>query len=251
MIAVLESWANELDSRASRVRQLIGDKHWLSDGHQKEYILKEFLVRHLPPNLLISRGFIRPADPELAPSGEIDIVIADAKLHTPWFREGDLIITPPEAVLAQLHVKTGFGSTEIADVFYSLSAAATVCKSQKTLPWAGGFFFRNDTKLEKLEEIFERVLKAQIQNSDQTRLEYFRACLVVIDGPVVLVDGSDSTGLKVRAFEVGRLSAALFLCALTNHIRLQDNSTVEDGALTNLLGRCSYNLVFEFIINSK
>jgi len=37
----LGSWAAELGARQNRVRMLIGDAHWLSDGHHKEAILRE------------------------------------------------------------------------------------------------------------------------------------------------------------------------------------------------------------------
>lgn len=49
----LESWSNELIARASRVRQLIGSRHWLSDGHHKEMLVREFLKRYLPVTLEI------------------------------------------------------------------------------------------------------------------------------------------------------------------------------------------------------
>jgi len=38
------SWSDELVSRANRVRMLIGDAHWLSDGHHKE------LSGRMPPS---------------------------------------------------------------------------------------------------------------------------------------------------------------------------------------------------------
>src|SRR4051794_17511886 len=39
----LVSLAEELYAQANRVRDLIGDAHWLSDGHHKEYLLIDLL----------------------------------------------------------------------------------------------------------------------------------------------------------------------------------------------------------------
>lgn len=88
-VACLESWSDELLSRSQRVRRLIGDAHWLSDGLHKEELIREFLARYLPPTLRVSRGFIVPADHELSVSGEIDVLITDTKTEPPWFSEGN------------------------------------------------------------------------------------------------------------------------------------------------------------------
>ena len=103
--ACLESWAEELLSRASRVRNLIGSAHWLSDGHYKEDLVKEYLVRHLPKSLRVSRGFICSTDSATRVSPEIDVLITDEESELPWFAEGELVIAPPTAVRGQLHVK--------------------------------------------------------------------------------------------------------------------------------------------------
>jgi hypothetical protein len=52
----LKSIADELTVQANRVRDLIGNAHWLSDGHHKEYLLTALLQRHLPSGL----EFMRP-----------------------------------------------------------------------------------------------------------------------------------------------------------------------------------------------
>jgi hypothetical protein len=112
----LKSWSDELNARADRVRSLIGDHHWLSDGHHKEYVVREFLARHLPGRITVSRGFIKPPDREISPSREIDIMLSDFSLHPPWFNEGGVVIAPPTAVAAQLQVKTLLGHKEFHDI---------------------------------------------------------------------------------------------------------------------------------------
>jgi hypothetical protein len=78
--AYFATWSDEITSRADRVRNLIGDKHWLSDGTYKEFLIREFLARYLPSHLNVSRGFIRHLEID-AVSPEIDILIADPCSH--------------------------------------------------------------------------------------------------------------------------------------------------------------------------
>jgi hypothetical protein len=136
--ACLKSWSDELNALADRVRGLIGDAHWLSDGHHKEYILREFLRRHVPNHLTVSRGFIRPPDPQIPTSREIDIMISDYSLHPPWFNEGGLVIAPPTAIVGQIQVKTLLGHTEFSDVLNAVlsSNTAVVDYEEPSKVWA-------------------------------------------------------------------------------------------------------------------
>ena len=113
----LESWSKELHSRADRVRQLIGDAHWLSDGHHKEAILREFLRRYLPVHVQVSRGFIRRALTDDC-SPEVDILIADLMANQPFFNEGDLLVVSPSSVIAHMEIKTKFGKSELLDALF-------------------------------------------------------------------------------------------------------------------------------------
>ena len=104
----LESWGLELTARQNRVRLLIGDAHWLSDGHHKEAILREFLQRYLPSEVVCSTGFIRAATPEKRCSPEVDILVYSGRVHLPYFSEGGISIVDPASVLANIEVKSSF-----------------------------------------------------------------------------------------------------------------------------------------------
>src|SRR5205809_700262 len=92
--ACLESWSDELISRAQRVRRLISDAHWLSDGLHKEELVRQFLHQYLPPSIRVSRGFVVPADSGSPVSREIDVLLTDSNGEPPWLNEGNLVITP-------------------------------------------------------------------------------------------------------------------------------------------------------------
>ncbi|MFN9623620.1 MAG: DUF6602 domain-containing protein [Cyanobacteriota bacterium] len=90
----------ELHSLKDRIRQLV--RHWPTDGEYKEFALRSVLRRHLPQSTDVGRGFIVT---ENGSSSQIDILIVDNRKPM-LFREGDLMIVTPDAVLAIVEVKT-------------------------------------------------------------------------------------------------------------------------------------------------
>jgi len=67
----------ELHHQANRVRNLIGDRHWWSDGKHKESLVAGVLARHLPAGYIVETGFVvHPADDSLV-SKELDIMVVD------------------------------------------------------------------------------------------------------------------------------------------------------------------------------
>ena len=96
----------ELNGLQNRVRQLIGDAHWPTDGAWKESILKMILRRHLPPTLSVGSGFI------VAPgkaSSQIDILVYDNSGPV-LFRDGDLVVVTPQIVRGVIEVKTSLAT---------------------------------------------------------------------------------------------------------------------------------------------
>ena len=73
----LSSLAKELSSSSDRVRDLIGNAHWLTDGHHKEHLLRSVLARHLPSGMVAARGFVLDPSSEGVCSTEQDILVVD------------------------------------------------------------------------------------------------------------------------------------------------------------------------------
>lgn len=146
-----ESWSDELMSRSERVRKLIGPVHWLSDGHHKEELIRQFLLRHFSPRFRITRGFIYASEGNRV-SREIDVMVSDSEGEMPWFAEGDLIIAPPSSVCAQIHIKTEFNVPELVDVMSSGAHNRQICDASKTGPWFGAVFFAK-TKLRNADDL--------------------------------------------------------------------------------------------------
>lgn len=102
MIAYHQSILGELNSLKDRIRNLMDEPNWLTDGEWKESVLRSVLRRHLPDNIHIGRGFVfTPA----RCSSQIDILIYDASCPV-VFRDGDLVFVTPDAVKAIIEVKS-------------------------------------------------------------------------------------------------------------------------------------------------
>ena len=117
----LESWSEELMARANRVRDLIGDRHWLTDGQHKEAIVREFLRRYLPCCLVIGSGFIKPLNGDLC-STEIDILVSNPTIHPAYFNEGGIQILPPSSVASYIEMKSSFSASNLGLALNALSA---------------------------------------------------------------------------------------------------------------------------------
>ena len=254
-LACLESWSEELLSRAERVRRLIGDAHWLSDGHHKEELVREFLVRHLPPILRVSRGFICPPDDESKVSSEVDILITDSLGEMPWFNEGNLIIAPPSCVRGQLHVKTEFDVKELADVLVSGAKNNQIVDENlsNASPWFGAVFFVQNkaSTSKKMAQIFTSAIKNALKTTNRRGLkrEWFPDCIAVVGGPVFLaektsVQNKSPDSITVRGFDCAKLSPAVLLAHFFDSVQLPGRDLTRRGEWSQLLAKANVPSLF-------
>src|SRR3990172_956635 len=116
-----QSLTLELNSLKDRVRNFIGDHHWLTDGEWKESVLRTVLRRHLPQSIGLGKGFVLKQNGE--PSTQIDILLYDVSKPI-LYREGDLVIVSPDAAIGAIEVKTKLRNAEIGEAFNKLADIA-------------------------------------------------------------------------------------------------------------------------------
>ncbi|MBX3426062.1 MAG: hypothetical protein KF688_10315 [Pirellulales bacterium] len=150
--AYFRSISSELASKADRIRQLIGDSHFLSDGHHKEYLLQSVFERFLPAGYLCSRGFVVRDSQLKMRSKEQDLLIVDTRRHAPLFRESGVIVTFPENVRAVVSVKSTLTSAAVDDALQGLASIPNIPSA--TPFWRGVFGFRLDSAWEAKPYIF-------------------------------------------------------------------------------------------------
>lgn len=137
-----KSIAAELKFAKDRVRDLIRDRHWQTDGEHKEAVLRSVIRRHLPNSMIMGTGFVVS---EQSVSTQIDILIVHGSLPV-LFREGHLMIVTPEAVRAVIEVKTRLETTKYTKTIKKLKRIAVMCDPVRgNRVWTGLFAYENDS----------------------------------------------------------------------------------------------------------
>lgn len=151
------SMSEEFKATKNRVRHLLGDKHWQTDGEFKEAIIRRALRAYLPDALRVGRGFV--CYPDQRPSTQIDILITDTRYPT-LFQEGDTVIVTADAVCAMIEVKTALDTPgEFGKAIAKLGeAVSNVRDSGNSFCQAGLFVYETgkSSDLELLKQLAVR-----------------------------------------------------------------------------------------------
>jgi hypothetical protein len=221
--AYLETWTEELRSRASRVRQLIGSAHWLSDGHHKEELVRDFIRRYLPIDLVVARGFVKTTGDFSRCSPEIDILVSDPCRNTPLFMEGGLQIVDASSVLALVEVKTAFSKPKLVEALTSARRSlelATTGRSATSVFSLVHFFtgeVDGDSTLRTLESAAREVVQSLRPPVEQRNLLWPQVVSVMNVGVIFISSAEDE--VRIRQFDSGDLSLACALSDMFGHIR--------------------------------
>lgn len=119
-----KSISKELDALKDRVRNIIDNHHWLTDGEWKESVLRSILRRHVPGSINIGRGFICSPD---RCSTQIDILLYTSEAPI-LFKDGDLAIVTPDAVRGIIEVKANVDRTKIHEALRKLAGNASLVR---------------------------------------------------------------------------------------------------------------------------
>lgn len=175
------STAMTLKAQGQRVRNLIGEKHWQSDGSYKERLLKKAIREVVPSTLKVGDGFlIYRKDKEqenFEISRQIDILVYDDRYVAPIFRDDDFVVILAETALATIEVKSNWGKgySKLAEELEKIQIAHNLYRlaqndGESLLFTACIAFSTPQTHSSKMLQIFVRTLK----ESFITGLEKYR-----------------------------------------------------------------------------
>lgn len=224
----LKSLSYELTARSNRIRYLIGDAHWASDGYHNENIVRDFLTRYSPKSVEVCHGFIRTIQLNGLPlvSPEIDILLTDTASHVPLFSEGGLQIIEPDAVRAYFEVKSTFSRQSFR------SALEHIQKIQSTFPgddarsqvWRCVFFNSPGSQKSIPKVIIEEIKK--IEPELGPRDIHLPNCVVINGTSTTFITASDASTL-IRYFETAEFSLACALADIMTAFRDERKSFAE------------------------
>lgn len=111
---------DDICSSKNRIRFLMNDPHYLTDGELKESVLRHVIRRYTPEHIKIARGFIHNGE---ICSNQVDILVYDSK-YPVLFKEGDLVFVTPDSVRAVIEVKTRQSITDLRETLLTLNRIA-------------------------------------------------------------------------------------------------------------------------------
>jgi hypothetical protein len=120
----LRSLGQEVMSLQQRVRYILADAHWQTDGEWKESVVRQVLRRYLPTAVHVSRGFVVTSD---VASTQIDILLHDASKPV-LFKDGDLVFVTPDAVLGLIEIKARVGRSKFREALDKLCLNAELVR---------------------------------------------------------------------------------------------------------------------------
>lgn len=139
----------ELNAVRNRVRQLMDDVHYLTDGELKESVLRSVLRRYLPNNISVGRGFIHNGR---RCSKQIDILLYSSD-HPVLFRDGDLVFVTPDAVKGIIEVKTNLNYTTINTAIEQLNEQANIIVNPNCFVGLFSYEYEGDYNTRLLERV--------------------------------------------------------------------------------------------------
>src|SRR5262245_53217196 len=102
IVTYYRSISDELDALKNRIRHMIADTHWPTDGEWKESVLRQILRRTASCNVTVGRGFVLDDDWS---STQIDVLVYDNTMPL-LYRDGDLVFVTRSACRAIVEVKS-------------------------------------------------------------------------------------------------------------------------------------------------
>ena len=246
----LGSWAQELLSKNDRIRHLIGDEHWLSDGHHKEDVIREFLRQYAPVRFSIKSGFVKPPDFGECCSPETDILISDSHGQPPYFSSESLAIVPPSSVVGYIESKSTFDATSVRKaVANQLSTQYLLSRylSDSDRVWRGAIF-ASAAQSRSIESVmttfvdvvtdvvalFDAIPKKITSRPAELSINLLPNWFATYDRFIVFVSGKSPTNGILRGFDIGNLAFAGVVADLFSRLTTLYESPVRTDIATLL-----------------
>lgn len=220
--AYLQTITREIIAQGDRVRQLIGDRHWLSDGTHKEAVVCAVLSRFLPSSVTASKGFVLGTHDGTICSKEQDILIYDTTSNAPLFDQSGLTILMGRQALATASIKSTLNHSSLwgsLDNQLSAHLAALQDGNLGMLSLALFFDLHEDFR-DKPERITEAIAKwfEKEYPGKQDGTRPMRPYLVCLPDLVFRCDVVEPYRLSVKGYTCPHLAGASLVAALAERL---------------------------------
>ena len=239
----LQSLHFEVKHQSDRIRNLIGDKHWLSDGIHKESLISSVLIRHLPHSFSLGTGFAIHPNSIQESSKELDITIIDKRFEAPIHSQFGFEVCFCTQLAGSLSVKSKLDKNSFTSTLDNLVSVAKLQISGHSKPWLGGIFF--DDELEPSQ--FLNSLSNWYNNDNEinaafNQLKEFRMflgttgkCLATIQN----IEGSGQITSNLAIFDCPNTAFAIMIADLSAD--LSERAGSNDRQLNNFIWDTQYS----------
>lgn len=209
-----QSITNELLAITHRVDSIVKN-HWLTVGEDKESVFRSILRRLLPDSISVCRGFIA-SNAEC--STQIDVLIIDQK-KPKIYKEGDLVIVMPDAVVGVIEIKSSFdGQKERIKAIEKLIKIKHLCNSNNNNHlWTGIYVFDGTPRAKKS-------WLSALGNTFITKNHYVDC---IASGTNLLLkyhnfySGFGTIGHQIGDYNVEKIAPSAFMRILIEHINIK------------------------------
>lgn len=233
----LLSFSKELSAVASRVRQLIGGRHWLTDGTHKEQILGEMLHKHLPNRMRRARGFIVGSTEWDRCSREQDLLVIDTEVDTPLFDSGGTVIVHAASVRIAISVKSQLTTGSLVDSLDTLETAREVARREhfdpRTMLTVAFFFDAAPDFARKPTRVYNSLQRWHKANAPTPSAPAGADMICTSDNLLFNVEPNVDGEMVVRGYAVNGYGTAAFLTTIARHLK---SLSVNPDALSILVG---------------
>lgn len=222
---LLASWSDELFARVDRVRSLIGDAHWATDGAHKESLLRTFIASRLPSTVAAGHGFLLDSATD-ACSREIDVLIRDCLHSAPLFDESGITICHPQSISAYIEVKSDFRADSLENALKLVSdTQKLVCASADAPNVWRGICFTGESSGRSDESLFETLVGKLTETCDSltvaaaASVDYLPICILCLNRFCAFIGrGQGNSRCRLRYFATERLSFAVGMADMLSHV---------------------------------
>jgi hypothetical protein len=220
-LAFLQTLSAELIAQENRIRFLIGDRHWHTDGAHKEAILISLLSRYLPAGFVATRGFVINTHDENLCSKEQDILILDTRTERPLFLAGDVAVAFVEQTVASISVKTTLDKQTIRAASEGLESLRYVDQRpfSENQIWKAIFFYRIESEITNPERTVVDWIR-QLADS-HSNLGWNMLCLnphLIVKSNAAPRSGTGELATSYRGYNCPGMAAAIMISSLLDVI---------------------------------
>ena len=205
--AYFRSLSDECVTLKDRVRYLIEDSHWPTDGEWKESVLRSMIRRSAPDNVTVGRGFVVSHQ---QCSTQIDVLLYDNNFPV-LYKDGDLVFITPASCRAIIEVKSSITLTQFTNAAAKLAKNAELIRQHGMgIPLFVGLFSY------ELQRQRKRVFVSALQ--DTANGNYSRLIDHVSLGPSSFIKywetapGDDQTGYDMwHLYKLNQMAPGYFI----------------------------------------